>query len=102
MTNLLLMSTVLSAIISTLVNFIKPWYVSLVKKKYQGAISIALAFTFWLLASFSFDLGMELTIGAKILLWLALGTWGTVWYDTWQVVKSIENRLNNSKKNMVD
>lgn len=56
-------------------------------------ISIAIAFALGLLAVFSFDFGVELTVGAKILFGLALWTGSTVWYDAWEVIKALETKL---------
>lgn len=74
-------------VITSIIEFAKPSYVGLVKKKYVATISIAIAFVLWIIAAFSIDFWLELEVGAKILLWLALGTWSTLWYDVWAVVQ---------------
>ena len=98
MTNLILILIVASTVISTIISFAKPSYEGLVKKKYIATISIGLAFLLGVVASFSIDLWVDLTVWAKILLWLALGTWSTIWYDAWEILKSIETRLAWNKE----
>ena len=97
MTNLILTLVVASTIISTIISFAKPAYEGLVKKKYIATISIWLAFILGIVASFSVDFWLDLTIGAKILMWLALGTGSTIWYDAWEILKAIETRLSWNK-----
>lgn len=97
MTNLILILVVCSTVISTIISFAKPAYEGLVKKKYIATISIGLAFILGIVAAFSVDFWLELTVWAKILLWLALGTWSTIWYDAWEILKSIETRLSWNK-----
>lgn len=74
-------------VITSIVEFTKPAFQDLVKKKYLSAICIAISFILWLIAAFSFNYWLDLTIGAKILLWLWLGTGATIWYDVWKVVQ---------------
>ena len=101
MPSMLLTFVVTSTIITTIVNFIKPAY-----KKFAGrfnaTISIAVSFILWVLASFSVApyLGLELNTGMLILLWLTLGTWSNIFYDLWNIVKGIGDKLNwLTKKN---
>lgn len=79
-------------VITTVVNFSKPAYEKLVAKRYESTISIALAFMLWLIASFSINYGIELEVGAKILLGLSLWTGASVWYDLFEVIKSFEKK----------
>lgn len=99
MTNLLLYFVTLATVITSVVNFLKPAY-----KKFAGrfnaTISIAVSFILWVLASFSVApyLGLELNTGMLILLWLALGTGSNIFYDLWNIIKWIGERLNNLSK----
>ena len=92
MTNLILIWVVCSTVITTLINFSKPAYEWVVKKKYVWTISIALAFALWILAAFSIDTWIELSVGLKILAWLTMGTGSTIWYDFWKLLKSFEKK----------
>lgn len=95
MTNLILTLIVCSTVITTVINFSKPAYEGLVKKKYVATISIALALILGLIASFSLDFDIANSIWTKILLWLWLWTWSTIWYDFWEIIKSFEKKVNN-------
>lgn len=81
-----------SMIITSIINFVKEWISWITKKKVLPVISMGLAFVLWLIAAFSFDLWAEYTIGAKVLLWLALGTWSQIFYEILEVIKSLENK----------
>jgi hypothetical protein len=99
MTNLLLYFVAIATVITSVVNFLKPAY-----KKFAGrfnaTISIAVSFILWVLASFSVApyLGLELNTGLLILLGLALWTGSNIFYDLWNIVKGIWERLNNLSK----
>lgn len=99
MTNLILTLIVCSTVITSIVNVAKPAY-----KKFAGkyAISITtlLSFLLGILSAFSVApyLGLELNTGMLILLWLALGTGSNIFYDLWNIVKGIWERLNNLSK----
>ena len=93
MTSTIMILIVSATVISTIISFAKPAYEWLVKKKYIATISIGLAFVLGILASFSIDFWLDLTGWAKILLWLALGTGSTIWYDLWEILKAFETRL---------
>lgn len=96
MTNIWIL-VVVATIITTIINFLKPWYEGLVKKKYVTTISILISFVLWIIASFSIDFWLELNLGSKIILWLALWTGSTIWYDLWEVIKSFETKLKSKE-----
>lgn len=81
-----------SMIIVSITNFIKESVSSISKKKVLPVYSMAISFILWIIAAFSFDLGAEYAIGAKLLLGLALGTWSQVFYDILELVKSFEKK----------
>lgn len=83
---------IISMIITSIVNFIKEAINGIAKKKTLPVISMGIALVLWVLAAFSFDLGVEFSIGAKVLLGLALGTGAQVFYDIWEVLKSFEKK----------
>ena len=99
MTNLLIYFVALATVITSIVNFLKPAY-----KKFAGkftvTINIAVSFALWILASFSVApyLGLELNTGMLIILGLALGTGSNIFYDLWEIVKGIWNKLNDLSK----
>ncbi len=94
MPNILLTFVVISTIITTIVNFIKPAY-----KKFAGkfavSINIFLSLALWLIASFSVApyLGLELNTGLLIILGLALWTGANIFYDIWSLLKAATARL---------
>ena len=94
MSNIFLTFVVMSTIITTIVNFIKPGY-----KKFTGkfatSITILLSLVLWLVASFSFApyLALELNNGLLILLWLALWTGANIFYDVWNLLKATTSRI---------
>ena len=101
MTNIFIWLIAISVVITSIVSFAKPAY-----KKFTGrfavSINILLSFILWEVASFSVAplLGLELNTGMLILLWLALGTWSNIFYDLWNIVKGIGDKLNwLTKKN---
>lgn len=99
MTNLILTLIVCSTVITSIVNVAKPAYKKFAGK-YAISITTALSFLLGILSSFSVApyLGLELNTGMLILLWLALGTWSNIFYDLWNIVKGIWERLNNLSK----
>ncbi len=101
MTNIFIWLIAISVVITSVVSFAKPAY-----KKFAGrfavSINILLSFILWEIASFSIAplLGLEFNTGMLILLWLALGTWSNIFYDLWNIVKGIGDKLNwLTKKN---
>lgn len=92
MTNVILILIVCSTVITTVINFAKPAYDWIVKKKYVWTISIALAFILWIIAAFSFEFWMDLSVWAKVLMWLTMWTGSTIWYDLWKLIKSFEKK----------
>lgn len=74
-------------VITSIVEFTKPAFADLVKKKYITTICIAISFVLGLIASFSFSFWLELNVWMRILLGLALGTGATLWYDIRKVVQ---------------
>ena len=99
MTNIFIWLIAISVVITSVVSFAKPAY-----KKFAGrfavSINILLSFILWEIASFSVAplLGLELNTGMLILLWLALGTWSNIFYDLWNIVKGIWDKLNSIAK----
>lgn len=90
--------TVCATVISTIISFAKPAYTGLVRKKYVSTISIWFAFILGIVAAFSVDFWFEVTAWAKVLLWLALWTGSTIWYDLWEILKAFETRLASKWK----
>lgn len=90
--------TVCATVISTIISFAKPGYMGLVRKKYVSTISIWFAFILGIIAAFSVDFWLDITAWGKILLWLALGTGSTIWYDLWEILKAFETRLASKGK----
>ena len=88
MTNTILILIACSMVITSTVNFMKPWYKSKTGKR-ASTITIWLSFALGILASFSVApyLGLELNTGLLILIWLGLGTWANLFYDIWDLVK---------------
>ena len=79
-----------SMVITTIVNFAKPWYKDLVGK-WETTINIALSFILWVCSAFAVRqyLEIELNIWALILIGLALGTWANIFYDIWKLVQNL-------------
>lgn len=99
MTNLILTLIVCSTVITSIVNVAKPAY-----KKFAGkyAISITtlLSFLLGILSAFSLAgyLGWEYNTGLLIMLWLALGTGSNIFYDVWNIIKGLGEKLNDLSK----
>lgn len=77
-------------VITTIVNFAKPWYKEFVGK-YETTINIALSFILWVCSAFAIRqyLEIELEDWALILLGLALGTGANIFYDIWKLVQNL-------------
>ena len=77
-------------VITTIVNFAKPWYKDFVGK-YETTINITLSFILWVCSAFAIRpyLEIELEVGALILLGLALGTGANIFYDIWKLVQNL-------------
>ncbi len=77
-------------VITSIVNFAKPAYEQFVGK-FWTTINIALSFLLWIASAFAIKpyLEIELWNWALILLWLALGTWATIFYDIWKLVQNL-------------
>lgn len=77
-------------VITTIVNFAKPWYKDFVGK-YETTINIALSFILWICSSFAVRpyLEINLSVWALILVGLALGTWANIFYDIWKLVQNL-------------
>ena len=80
-------------IITTIVNFAKPAYEQFVGK-FWTTINIALSFLLWVCSAFAVDpyLEIDLSVWALILLWLALWTWATIFYDIWKLVQNFGSK----------
>ncbi len=63
--------------------------------KWNATINIAVSFILGLIASFSVApyLNVELNNGLLVILWLALGTWSNLFYDLWEIVKWLWDKL---------
>lgn len=87
----------LSTIIASVINFVKPAYKKLAGK-FNATISIALSFILGILAAFSVApyLTIELNNGLLIILWLALGTGSNLFYDLWNIIKSLGDKIKAS------
>ena len=68
--------------------------------KWNATINIAVSFILWLVASFSVApyLNVELNNGLLVILWLALGTWSNLFYDLWEIVKWLWDKLRTLKE----
>lgn len=77
-------------VITSIVNFAKPAYEQFVGI-YGTTINISLSFILWICGAFAVNpyLDLDLSVWALILLWLALGTWATIFYDIWKLVQNL-------------
>lgn len=68
--------------------------------KWNATINIAVSFILGLVASFSVApyLSIELNNGLLVILWLALGTWSNLFYDLWEIVKWLWDKLRTLKE----
>ena len=80
-------------VITSIVNFAKPAYEQFVGR-FATTINIALSFILWVCSSFAVSpyLELELSTWALVLLWLALWTWATIFYDIWKLVQNLGSR----------
>lgn len=78
-----------SMVITAIVNFAKPWYKDLVGK-WETTVNIALSFILGVCSAFAIKPYLEIDLNnwALILIWLALGTWATIFYDIWKLVQN--------------
>lgn len=85
-------------VITSIVNFAKPAYEQFVGK-YATTINILLSFILWVCGAFAVSpyLELQLSTWALILIWLALGTWATIFYDIWKLVQN----LGSTKKDIM-
>ena len=86
-------------IVTSIVEFAKPAYQDFVGK-YAVSINIALSFILWVCAAFAIKpyLELELSNGALVLIWLALGTWATIFYDIWSLIQGFGSKLRNKQE----
>lgn len=98
MGTLVLLFIIISTIITSIIEFIKPAYKK-VAWKYAVSINVALSFILWLIASYSFApyFGFDFNNWMLFLAWLALWTWSNIWYDLWEIVKSFWDRIKSVK-----
>ena len=77
-------------VITSIVNFAKPAYEQFVGK-FATTINILLSFILWVCGAFAVSpyLELQLSTWALILIWLALGTWATIFYDIWKLVQNL-------------
>lgn len=85
-------------VITSIVEFAKPAYEEFVGK-YAKTINIVLSFILWVCSAFAVSpyLELQLSTWALILLWLALWTWATIFYDIWKLVQN----LGSTKKDTI-
>lgn len=86
-------------VITTIVNFAKPWYKDLVGK-WETTINIALSFILWVCSAFAIKpyLEFDLSIWALILIGLALWTGANIFYDIWKLVQNLWANKNLDTK----
>lgn len=98
MGTLVLIFVIISTIITSIIEFIKPAYKK-VAWKYAVSINVALSFILWLIASYSFApyFWFDFNNWMLFLAWLALWTWSNIWYDLWEIVKSFWDRIKSVK-----
>lgn len=82
-----------SMVITSIVNFWKPAYEPFAWR-FATTINIALSFILGICGAFSVSPYIEysLGVGALILLWLALGTGATIFYDLWKLIQNLGSR----------
>jgi len=87
-----------SMIVTDVINFAKPAYEQFVGK-FNVTINIALSFALGIASAFAVSpyLELQLSTWALILLWLALWTWATIFYDIWKLVQN----LGSTKKDAI-
>ena len=75
--------------VTAIVNFAKPAYEQFVGK-FNVTINIALSFILGICWAFAVSpyLELELSTWALVLIWLALGTWATIFYDLLKLVQN--------------
>ena len=85
-----------SMVVTSVVQFAKPAYEDFVGR-FAVTINILLSFILWVCSSFAIRpyLEIELATWAVILLWLALGTWATIFYDIWRLVQNLGSSKND-------
>lgn len=85
----IILMIIASTIITTIVNFAKPAYKDLVGKR-ETTINIGLSFVLGICSAFAITpyVEIEIWVWATILIWLALGTWSTVFYDMWRLIQN--------------
>ena len=83
-------------VVTSVVQFAKPAYEDFVGR-FAVTINILLSFILWVCSSFAIRpyLEIELATWAVILLWLALGTWATIFYDIWRLVQNLGSSKND-------
>ena len=91
---------IISTVITTIVNFAKPAYEQFAWKR-AVTVNIGLSFLLGIASAFAIVpySGVQLWVWASILVWLALGTGSTVFYDLW---KLIQNLGSTKKDNVVE
>ena len=86
----IILMIIASTIITTIVNFAKPAYKEFAGKR-ETTINIVLSFILWICSAFAIKpyIPEEIWAWATILIWLALGTWSTVFYDIWKLIQNL-------------
>lgn len=89
MTTTLLILIWVAMTVTAIVNFAKPAYEQFVGK-FNVTINIALSFILGICWAFAVSpyLELELSTWALVLIWLALGTWATIFYDLLKLVQN--------------
>ena len=83
---------VTAMVITSVCNFIKSSISWILKKKQITLIAMGASFVLGLIAAFSINFWIELEVGAKILLWLALWTGSWIWYDARSVIQEFSSK----------
>lgn len=103
MDTLIIWLIIISTVITTIVNFAKPAYEQFAGKR-AVTINIWLSFLLGIASAFAIlpYIGIELWIGATILIWLWLGTGSTVFYDLWKLIQNLGSTKKNADVNESD
>lgn len=97
MTNLILIWVIVSTVITSVINAMKPAYKK-IAWKWTITISTVLAFALWILASFSIVkyMNLELNTWLTFLIGLALWTGSNVFYDIWELIKTWSDKIKSA------
>ena len=96
MTTLIIAAIVCATVITSIVNFAKPAYEPFAWR-FATTINIALSFILGIVTAFAVVplFQLELSTGAIILVWLALGTGSNIFYDVREIIKGAGDKLRD-------